>query len=160
MINGQILVAYQGGDNVIRMMGDVRLTLCISFDDFIERMFEERPFHSVIFDLREASCIDSTTLGLMAKIAITSRNLGYKNPLVLTSNPNINRLLETMGFNDIFELCSSGDVPCQCISPLPELAGDEEQVRQRVLEAHKILMELNSANQNQFRALVDALENH
>jgi anti-anti-sigma factor len=160
MINGQILVAYQGGDNVIRMLGDVRLTLCISFDNFIARMFEDRPFHSVIFDLREASCIDSTTLGLMAKIAITARNMGYKNPVVLTSNPSINRLLETMGFQDIFELASSGDIPSAKSAALPMTEADEDQVRQRVLEAHKILMELNTNNQNQFKALVDALENH
>lgn len=158
MNKGQILVAYQGGDNVIRMLGDVRLTLCISFDNFIQRMFEERPFHSVIFDLRDAECIDSTTLGLMAKISITARNLGYKNPVVLTHNPNINRLLETMGFNDIFELVANGELPIKKSAELPFADVDEEQVRARVLEAHKILMELNSSNQNQFKALVDALE--
>lgn len=159
MNNGQILVAYQGGDNVIRMLGDVRLTLCISFDNFIQRMFEERPFHSVIFDLRDAECIDSTTLGLMAKISITARNLGYKNPVVLTNNPNINRLLETMGFSDIFELIASGEVPLKKSAELPLTEADEDEVKARVLEAHKILMELNTTNQNQFKALVDALEN-
>ena len=161
MINGQILVAYHDGDNVIRMLGDVRLTLCISFDKFIAQMFEARPFHSVVFDLREATCIDSTTLGLMAKIAITSRKLGYKNPLVLTNNPSVNRLLETMGFNDIFEMVPDAKLPAKCDSVMEVTECDsanEEQVRERVIEAHKILMNLNSSNKNQFKALVDALE--
>jgi len=160
MNHGQILVAHQSGDNVIRMQGDVRLTLCVSFDDFIHGMFEDRPFRSVVFDLRDAECIDSTTLGLMAKIAITARNRGYKNPLVLTCNPNINRLLETMGFNDIFELVSKGEIHLKKSSELSVTEADEEQFKARVIEAHKILMELNASNQNQFRALVDALENH
>ncbi|MEY4588164.1 MAG: hypothetical protein RL497_240 [Pseudomonadota bacterium] len=161
MINGQILVACQNGDNVIRMLGDVRLTLCISFDNFILQMFESRPFHSVIFDLREATCIDSTTLGLMAKIAITSRKSGHVNPLVLTNNPSINRLLETMGFNDIFDMVPEGKLPAdaQTVLNITECdALNEEQVRQRVIEAHKILMELNASNESQFKALVDALE--
>lgn len=161
MKNGQILVAYDHGVNIIRMLGDVRLTLCISFDNFITQMFEVRPFEAVIFDLREATCIDSTTLGLMAKIALTSAKAGFSHPLVLTSNMSINRLLETMGFCDIFEMVQEADLPknpetilnaaeCDCI--------DEEQVKRRVIEAHKILMQLNLANQNQFKALVDALE--
>lgn len=161
MINGQILVAYQNGDNVIRMLGDVRLTLCISFDNFIAQMFDARPFKSVIFDLREATCIDSTTLGLMAKIAITSRKFGFKKPLVLTANPSINRLLETMGFNDIFEMVSEAKLPSNLETILDATSCenvDEEQVRCRVIEAHKILMQLNSSNLSQFKALVDALE--
>jgi anti-anti-sigma factor len=161
MKNGQILVAYENGVNVIQMLGDVRLTLCISFDNFITQMFETRPFKSVIFDLREATCIDSTTLGLMAKIAITSRRAGFKNPLVLTASLSINRLLETMGFSDIFEMVREAKLPSdpQTVLSATECEGlDEEQVRRRVIEAHRILMQLNSSNQSQFKALVDALE--
>lgn len=157
---GQILVANQGGDHIIRMQGDVRLTLCVSFDDFIQQMFQGNAFHSVTFDLRDAECIDSTTLGLMAKISLTSRHLGYPNPLVLTCNPNINRLLETMGFNDIFDLVAQASLPENTPLELTLTDACEEQVKARVLEAHKILMTLNAANQAQFRALVDALENH
>ncbi len=157
---GQILVAYQGGDNIIRMQGDVRLTLCVSFDDFIQHMFNDESFRSVIFDLREAECIDSTTLGLMAKIALTARGRGFADPLVLTCNPNINRLLETMGFNDIFQLVAQASLPQNSVSELAFADADEEQVKARVLEAHKILMELNLANRLQFKALVDALESH
>jgi anti-anti-sigma regulatory factor len=162
MKNGQILVAYDHGVNVIRMLGDVRLTLCISFDNFISQMFEARPFEAVIFDLREATCIDSTTLGLMAKIAITSEKAGFKHPLVLTASLSINRLLETMGFCDIFELVQDAELPKnpETILNVSECGcDDEEQVKMRVLEAHRILMQLNTSNQNQFKALVDALEN-
>jgi len=61
---GQILVADQQGVYVIKMIGDVRLTLCISFDRFIEKMLGQPDFSMVLFDLSQASGIDSTTLGL------------------------------------------------------------------------------------------------
>ena len=67
---GQILVADHNGISVIKMIGDVRLTLCISFDKFIEEMYQAENFRTVLFDLSEAEAIDSTTLGLMAKISI------------------------------------------------------------------------------------------
>jgi len=70
MSSGEIKVAAHDGVYVIKMEGDVRLTLCLSFDDFIEKMFDAPDFCSVVFDLSDAQAIDSTTLGLMAKISI------------------------------------------------------------------------------------------
>lgn len=51
---GQILVADHQGVYVIKMIGDVRLTLCISFDQFIDNMFSAPDFQAVLFDLSEA----------------------------------------------------------------------------------------------------------
>ena len=45
---GQILVADHDGVYVIKMVGDVRLTLCISFDQFIDTMFKSENFTSVV----------------------------------------------------------------------------------------------------------------
>ena len=82
MSSGRILVTEHDGMNIIRLVGDVRLTLCISFDEFIKNMFEQHNLRSVIFDLRDAEGIDSTTLGLMAKISIGARDRSLANPVV------------------------------------------------------------------------------
>lgn len=156
---GQILVADTGDTHVIKMVGDVRLTLCVSFDKFIHSLFERKSLRPIVFDLTEASAIDSTTLGLMAKIALFAREHGGTVPLVFSTNPSIDRLLETMGFDDIVEL----------VHEQPEGNGrkvrrlrvddiDEESARERVLEAHHILMQLNDANRETFRDLVRTLE--
>ena len=50
---GQILVADHAGVYIIKMTGDVRLTLCISFDQFINAMLAEPNFSSVLFDMSE-----------------------------------------------------------------------------------------------------------
>ena len=70
---GKILVAQQGGAFVIKLAGDVRLTFCTTLDEFFDRMFAEPNFASVIIDLCEAENIDSTTLGQLAKLAITAK---------------------------------------------------------------------------------------
>jgi anti-anti-sigma regulatory factor len=89
MKTGQILVADHNGVYVIKMMGDVRLTLCISFDQFIDAMFKSENFTSVLFDLSDAEAIDSTTLGLMAKISILGQERRGVIPVILASNPSI-----------------------------------------------------------------------
>lgn len=160
MSGGHIYVAEHDGVYVIRLEGDVRLTLCISFDLFIESMFEDDRVSSIVFDVRNALAIDSTTLGLMAKISIGAREQGIAKPVVITSNESIVRLLESMGFEDIFEITNESDIPLAADEmPLSEVVADEADVKQTVLEAHKILMELNQSNKVKFHELVETLQN-
>lgn len=156
---GQILVADHSGVYVIKMIGDVRLTLCISFDQFIDTMFKSEAFTSVLFDLSEAEAIDSTTLGLMAKISILGQERRGITPVILASNPSIHRILQTMGFGDIFSIVDRLDSPALAEQPLDCVKCDEQEVKEKVLEAHKILMGLNASNADTFRNLVNMLEN-
>jgi len=155
---GQILVSNQYDTQVIKLVGDVRLTLCVSFDKFIESMFNGKSPCSVVFDLTQAEAIDSTTLGLMAKIAILTCERCDVVPVVFSTNYSINRLLDTMGFDDIFEIVQEErqfSQPCRHLS-----VGDlnEDCAKERVLEAHQILMQMNAANRETFRDLVNTLE--
>jgi len=158
MSSGHIFVAEHEGNYVIKLVGDVRLTLCISFDQFIATMFGEEHFKTVVFDLRKADGIDSTTLGLMAKISIGSRERGHGNPVVVTANPSIQRLLVSMGFEDIFELVSNHRLPFGGAQPLEENLADESAIKAKVLEAHQILMDLNQPNKVKFHELVETLQ--
>ena len=156
---GQILVADHNGVYVIKMVGDVRLTLCVSFDQFIDAMFKSESFTSVLFDLSDAEAIDSTTLGLMAKISILGQERRGITPVILASNPSIQRILQTMGFGDIFTIVDKLDAPVLAEQPLNCINCDEQEVKEKVLEAHKILMGLNASNADTFRNLVNMLEN-
>lgn len=159
MSSGKILVAEHDGVNVIKMIGDVRLTLCVSFDTFIDSMFAGESFCSVLFDLTEAQGIDSTTLGLMAKISLSANRRCCQKPVALSNNPGITRLLESMGFDDIFHIVADLSLPFTGTRELPCTTGSEEQVKARVLEAHRLLMELNQTNSDTFKELVETLEN-
>ncbi len=145
----------------------VRLTLCLSFDQFINDMFAADDFISIIFDLTEAEAIDSTTLGLMAKISILADQRKQLRPTILSTSPGINRLLETMGFAEIFQIMTSLPDPAAIEAlqasrrsgdQLDTGELDEEATRLKVLEAHRILMELNENNRATFKDLVKTLE--
>lgn len=163
MTPGTIKIADHEGVYVIKMEGDVRLTLCLSFDEFIDDVLREPNFSSVIFDLTDAQAVDSTTLGLMAKVSIKSGHHGKESPLVVSSNPSITRILVSMGFDDIFRLVDQSEVEDalrssnDCV-PLTEKNGNETEVKKRVLEAHKTLMQLNDSNKATFQELVETLE--
>lgn len=155
---GRILVAEHDGVYIIKLDGDVRLTLCVSFDQFIQSMFSDANFYSVLFDLTDAEAIDSTTLGLMAKIAIIGKDQHSLTPVIVSTNASINRILSTMGFDSIFNIVDHTDAEMGGIEPLPCKDCDEAEVKPRVIEAHKILMALNKTNLETFKDLVASLE--
>ncbi|MDB6060450.1 MAG: anti-anti-sigma factor [Verrucomicrobiaceae bacterium] len=158
MHTGKILVAQQGGAFVIKLSGDVRLTFCSTLDEFFDRMFAAPNFASVIIDLCEAENIDSTTLGQLAKVAITAKRTHQLIPVVLSTNPNITRILTSMGFERVFDIREQRPQTEEQLRELPAVADSENVVRDKVLDAHRVLMGMNEQNHAQFRELVCALE--
>lgn len=158
MSEGRILAASHDGTYIIRLVGDVRLTLCTSIDDYFERMFEDPEFASVIVDLCDAEGIDSTTLGMLAKLALTvAERYGFK-PAIYSCDPGINRLLESMSFHQIFELHDERCNNPEAVTDIPVVQGSEEAVKAKVLEAHRLLMDMSDENRERFKDLVTALE--
>lgn len=154
---GRIQMAEQGGVYVLRFIGDVRLNLCSSLDDSIDAIFRSSNYASVVIDLTSAENLDSTTLGILAKLSLRARAAGCLLPTVIITSPDIRRLLESMGFEQLFNIVDS-PVPCpECLHDLPIQAVSEDEVKRRVLEAHRILMSLNEHNRQAFRDLVNSL---
>jgi anti-anti-sigma factor len=158
MSSGTIQFAEQNGTFILKFVGEVRLTLCSVLDATIEKIFNASNFSTIVIDLTETSSIDSTTLGLLAKLSILSRQKVGLLPTVVTTHPDITRLLESMGFDQVFNIVNK-PLPCpECLADLPSQDQSEEVVRSKVLEAHRILMGINDSNREAFRDLVSALE--
>ncbi|WP_165669429.1 anti-sigma factor antagonist RssC [Metapseudomonas otitidis] len=158
MSTGKIQFAEQDGTFVLKFVGEIRLTLCSALDTTIEKIFSALNFSAIVIDLTETRSIDSTTLGLLAKLSILSRQKVGLLPTVVTIHPDITRLLQSMGFDQVFNIVDK-PLPCpECLEDLPPQDQTEDVVRTKVLEAHRILMGLNDSNREAFHDLVSALE--
>lgn len=158
MHEGRILAATHHGAYVIRLVGDVRLTLCTTIDDFMQHMFDDPEFASVWVDLCEAEGIDSTTLGLLAKLALKVKEVYGFKPALYSCEPGINRLLKSVGFHRLFQLHEESCNNPEDIEEIPVVVGSEESVKQKVIEAHRILMGISDENHDRFKDLITALE--
>jgi anti-anti-sigma factor len=155
---GKILVADHDGTFVIKLVGDVRVTMCVAFDEYLAKMLVPGKFHSVIIDLSETHGIDSTTLGLLAKVAIQSaRQFNYR-PMIISTNESITRLIESMGFDAVFDICTEPLRIEKSLRALQIVNCTEDTVRDKVIEAHRQLMDLNDENRSKFSELVTSLE--
>lgn len=157
-MDGKILAASHHGAYVIRLIGDVRLTLCTTIDEYFQKMFEDPEFASVWVDLCEAEGIDSTSLGLLAKLALNVKERFGFAPAIYSCDPGINRLLKSMGFQRLFELREEVCSNPENISEIPSVEGSEQDIKEKVVEAHRVLMGLNEENRVRFKDLMNALE--
>ena len=158
MQEGKILAASHDGAYVIRLQGDVRLTLCTTIDEYFQHMYEDPAFASVWVDLCEAEGIDSTTLGLLAKLALEVKERFGFEPAIYSCDPGINRLLKSMGFQRLFELHEEVCNDPEDISEIPAVDGSEQAVKEKVIEAHRVLMNLSDENRTRFKDLMGVLE--
>ncbi|PKM05094.1 MAG: anti-anti-sigma factor [Gammaproteobacteria bacterium HGW-Gammaproteobacteria-6] len=158
MTTGKIQFAESEGTFVLKFVGDVRLTLCAALDAYIEKIFSVLNFNAIIIDLTETDCIDSTSLGLLAKLSILSRDKVGFLPTLVSNKDDMNRLLQSMGFDQVFNIVSQVEPSMADLADLPGQLLSEELVKDKVLEAHRILMNLNDHNRAAFRDLVSALE--
>lgn len=158
MTTGKIQFAESEGTFVLKFVGDVRLTLCAALDAYIEKIFNVLSFNAIIIDLTETAGIDSTSLGLLAKLSILSQQKVGFLPTLVSNQEDMNRLLQSMGFDQVFNIVSEVTPTDAELEDLPGQQLSEAQVKDKVLEAHRILMDLNEHNREAFRDLVSALE--
>lgn len=158
MSEGRVLAARENGAYILRLVGDVRLTLSATIEDYVESMLDDPAFSSVWVDLCDVEGVDSTTLGQLAKLALSVHERYGFRPAIYCCDEGINRLLGSMGLDRLFELhektcCSTGHNQV-----LPMVPGSEDTVRAQVLEAHRVLMDVSPDNRERFRDLVSTLE--
>ncbi len=143
---------------MLRLLGDVRLTLSTAFDEFIEQMLAADDFTSVAIDLSDVDGLDSTTLGLLAKIAIQTKQKFNFKPILVSTDSSITRLLTSMCFERIFDIRDHGIETIDDFGELAIAVSSEYEVKAKVLEAHRTLMGLSEENAACFKDLVNALE--
>ncbi|MBA4151727.1 MAG: anti-anti-sigma factor [Acinetobacter sp.] len=144
---------------MLKLRGDVRVPICTSLETFIEdHLLNDKRLRAVMIDLTETDSIDSTALGLLAKIAVALRELNLGKPIILCLSSDINRILASMGFDEVFRILQTTAALRDRLDELPDEVLSEAEVTQCVIDAHRTLMGLSESNQQTFRSLVDALE--
>lgn len=158
-MTGSINVGDRDGTHIIRFEGDIRVGLCNAFDNYCQSMLCDDNFCAVIVDLSNTNVIDSTALGSLARLSMGVKALNGQVPTLICDTPNIKRILQNMGFDDVFTIVPSvqdSSLELQALPTLSDLAVDG--TRNKVIEAHRLLMSMNDANKTAFKELVDALE--
>src|SRR5262245_7635827 len=101
---GRVTHAVRGDSHVLRYCGRVTYTLAPALERFADRALAGVRPGALIFDLREARLIDSTNLGLIARLAERVGRDNGNRCRIVSSNEDITAVLRSMGFDSIFEI--------------------------------------------------------
>lgn len=157
MSSGHIEYAGLDGTHIFKLIGEVRATSCISLDHLLNKIEQQSGVKGALVDLTKTTFIDSTVLGILAKLGLKLQQVHHIQAVMLSTNPDITTLANSMGLAQVFVMINCPAETC-CTEVLPEEQADQQEMLHTVLEAHRTLMCLNKNNHNMFQPLVQQLE--
>jgi len=159
MSEGRVFHAAAGNRHVLRYVGRADYTMAPSIERLGDGLFEGNGLSALVFDLRQASLLDSTNLGLLARLAGRVEQAGGRATIVST-NDDVTDVLRSMGLSAMFQISSD--------DPLLHEVGEGEEIPQEptgqrelmltMLEAHLVLTSIDENDSSGFRAVVEGLE--
>ncbi|WP_196138458.1 STAS domain-containing protein [Aliikangiella sp. G2MR2-5] len=144
----------------IKFCGTVRYSHCSGLEAHIDKIFGENEFAEIVIDLKEADILDSTALGLMARIAIEFKKRSELQPVVFVRKGELYNILKRVCFDQVFRLiCDEPGVDsADNYQELESVSQDEQQVLNRVIEAHRYLAQIDASNEKLFEDITQALK--
>ena len=86
------------------------------------------------------------------------KNLNGPRVTILSDRADINAVLTSMAFDDVFDIVNHTSLETGAEKELAQQGSDKEALSSTVLEAHRALMELSEHNEEMFRDVVTTLE--
>lgn len=148
----QILRAPDG--YVVKVIGRANFEYGMPLRTFARGL--EGDYGLVRIDLKECVAMDSTFMGILAMLGLKSKKNNASVEIVNASSYN-QGLLKGLGLTNLFHFVE-GEYPANGETvPAGERQGALETA-ETVVEAHKTLVNADSANQEKFRAVIDYAE--
>ena len=151
-------VAFHDSKYFIKLSGELRYTDCVSFNQFLKKICREDDYTDIMIDVTEADFLDSTNLGLIAKLALHVQSKFKHKLVVLSSRSHVTKSMTSMGLGhlcDFLEYADDGEDEVE----VDEVAeADDPDMTAVMLEAHRTLMGLSEENENLFKSVVTLLE--
>ncbi|NML13611.1 STAS domain-containing protein [Azohydromonas caseinilytica] len=162
MAEALILHACRDGIHVLRLLGEVRYPLAPALDAYLRRLFDGPAPAGFVIDLSATDAIDSTHLGLLARLSTRLRQAGAPRATIVSTRPDITEVLLSMGFDEEFQLVGEdgriGPAAGAEAVPAGEGEPDEAALNRTLLDAHRALIELSERNREAFADVVAQLE--
>lgn len=157
-MEGKYLFARHDTCLFFKLTGKLKYTFSSGFDTFLETLIEEDDFTCAVFDLTEAEYLDSTNLGLIAKIGEHLLNNYNSRLTIISDSEDINEVLRRVGFDDYFIIIDDTSRMEDQLEEVPFLEQDEIETARVVLKAHKHLIDLDDRNEKPFQNVITLIE--
>lgn len=145
---------------VLVLKGHVRYVAVRALRHFIDDLVAQKDSDPLIIDLRELEAIDSTGMGLLARLGRSTLEHGRRSVIVCPVH-DVMTCLRSAAFDRLFIIVEQW--PFEREAKLAELSLESKDMRadimgRFILDAHKDLAALSDENQATFAGVIAALE--
>lgn len=163
VMNGQVTHAEHNGVHVLRYFGRLNYMSAPAIQRFLDDLIQHAHIAGLVFDLTEAESLDSTNLGLLARVNERVKDVASSESMIVARAGDVRDVLLSMGFDQTFDIVTDGPEPATLppahagsaiATPLPSHA----DLHDTMLGAHRALVRLSDAGRVQFEPVVACLE--
>jgi len=158
MERNKIFYAIKNRCLYLKLSGTIRHTSCASLEILIRNGIEQEEIDKFVVDLRPATYLDSTSLGLLARMARHMREKSGDKLILISTNEDVNQILSSVQFGSVADIVDRW-------KNLPEEFLESEQFtkqiqshREMIIKSHKELAQINEENRKKFTAVIESLE--
>ncbi len=154
MSQATLAVAVANNQARIKVNGRATFQCTENLKDFCNSMLEKKDI-SISLEMENCTGMDSTFMGMMAKISLQAR----KQNSVITIN-NINednkKNIFSLGLKNMFNFASS-DEQSNDWEDIESQNDNQVTQRQNIIDAHQTLIDVNEDNRKEFQDIVNFL---
>ena len=154
MKKADLLIAHNKGAYTIMVEGRVSFDNGLPLRNFARNL--DNKFTQIAIDLRSCIGMDSTFMGIMAMIGLKAKKNNVQVE-ILNADKNNRYLLEGLGLNKLFKFVNkdSCDICKKQAAPAPKTASNPLNTAKTVVDAHKVLMDVDKKNVRKFEKVVE-----
>ena len=157
-VPGMVYYAKYDDLYILKFVGEIRYTMGCALEKFLEQLFTQRDFDTILIDLTEATNIDSTNLGLLAKAANFMATKFAKKVPIISTNPDVTQILNSVSFDQVFDICDDTAACKEAAQCLVIEDPSKAEMAKTLFEAHSTLSDLSEKNRAMFKNVVDVFK--
>jgi anti-anti-sigma factor len=162
MAGGRVTHAESDGVHVLRYFGRVNYVLAPAIKQFADDLVNHGDVRGWVFDLTHAELLDSTNLGLLARLAVGSGAAEPARSVIVSTSDDLNSVLRSMSFDQLFDIVTVAPPTQTARTPggedIAAASTSRRQVGETMLDAHRALIALSESGRLQFEQVVAVLE--
>jgi anti-anti-sigma factor len=158
MDQDKVLYAIENRCLYLKMTGAIRHLHCASLDTLLREVTEQDQVDTFVVDLRQATYLDSTSLGMIARMARYMKKKSDDKLVLISINEDINQILNSVQFGSVANIVEKWKNLPEQFFESELFAKPIKSSREMIIQSHKELAQINEDNRKKFTAVIESLE--
>lgn len=158
MDQNKVLYAIENRCLYLKMTGAIRHLQCASLDVLFRKVTEQDQVNKFVVDLRQATYLDSTSLGMIARMARYMKKKSDDKLVLISINKDVNQILNLVQFSSVANIVDKWENLPEKFFETDQIIKPIQSLREMIIQSHQELSQINENNRKKFITVIESLE--